>query len=102
MRFSMADRGSVFSTRDRSILVLAELEREEAASPGDDELILDFSDVTNISNSFADGFVGVIASRRRSLGLPDPHLVEMEPFVQTVIERMLRLRGLERSRLIAA
>jgi anti-anti-sigma regulatory factor len=94
MRFKMANRGSVFSTRDRSILVLAELEQELAASGGDSELILDFTGVTNVSDSFADGFVGVLASQRRSLGLPDPRLEEMTPFVKSVIDGTLRLRGL--------
>jgi anti-anti-sigma regulatory factor len=102
MHFVMADRGSVFSTRDRSIRVLAELEEAEAASLGDRHLTLDFNSVTHVSDSFADGFVGVITSQRRSLGLPDPLLVGMTPFVSTVIDRMLRLRGLERSKLLAA
>ena len=102
MRFAMADRGSVFSTRDRSIRVLAELERAEAENPGDPHLILDFKSVTNVSDSFADGFVGVITSQRRSRGLPDPALVEMTPFVRTVIDRALRLRGLERDKSLAA
>lgn len=102
MRFAMADRGSVFSTRDRSIRVLAELERAEANSPGDQQLVLDFKSVTNVSDSFADGFVGVITSQRRSRGLPDPVLIEMTPFVRTVVERALRLRGLERNESLAA
>jgi hypothetical protein len=102
MRFAMADRGSVFSTRDRSIRVLAELEQAEDGSSGDSHLILDFNSVTHVSDSFADGFVGVITSQRRSLGLPDPLLVGMTPFVSTVVYRALRLRGIERNELIAA
>jgi anti-anti-sigma regulatory factor len=102
MHFLMANRGSVFSTRDRSDWVLAELERAEAASGGDRQLVLDFTSVTNVSDSFADGFVGVIASRRRSLGLPDPQLVGMTPFVQLVVDRALRLRGLDCAQLLAA
>lgn len=98
----MADRGSVFSTRDRSIRVLAELEQAEAANQGDSELILDFTAVTNVSDSFADGFVGVVTSQRRSLGVPDPQLIGMTPFVQTVVDRALRLRGLDCGQLLAA
>src|SRR5260221_50648 len=84
MRFAMAERGSVFSTRDRAIWVLAELEEAEATSDGDRELILDFSSVTDVSESFADGFVGVVVSQRRSLGLPDPKIVGTIPFVRAV------------------
>jgi anti-anti-sigma regulatory factor len=102
MRFAMADKGSVFSTRDRADLILAELEQAQAADDGDHELILDFTSVTNVSDSFADGFVGRITSQRRSCGLPDPLLVGRTPFVQLVIDRSLRLRGLAPALALAA
>ncbi|HKB51423.1 MAG TPA: hypothetical protein VKC63_08330 [Solirubrobacterales bacterium] len=97
----MAERGSVFSTRDRAIWVLAELEEAEATSDGDRELILDFSSVTDVSESFADGFVGVVVSQRRSLGLPDPKIVGTIPFVRAVIDGALHLRELDFAQLAA-
>ena len=95
MRFAMAARGSVFSTRDRAIRVLAELEQAEARSEEhEQELILDFTDVTHVSDSFADKFVGTVASQRRSAGLPDPQIEGTIPFVKKVIDRTLELREL--------
>lgn len=101
MNFSMAERGSVFSTRDRAIRVLAELEKAEAGSDGDQELALDFTAVTGVSDSFADGFVGAVFSKRRSLGLPDPEIVEPTPFVRKVIDRTLHLRELDELQIAA-
>jgi anti-anti-sigma regulatory factor len=93
MRFAMAERGSVFSTRDRAIRVLAELEHAEAQSE-ENELILDFTGVTHVSDSFADKFVGTVVSQRRSVGQPDPLIQGPTPFVKKVIDRTLELREL--------
>jgi anti-anti-sigma regulatory factor len=95
MRFAMADRGSVFSTRDRAIRVLAELEHEEAIAADRRHLILDFANVSHVSDSFADEFVGTVVSQRRSVGLPDPRIEGTIPFVKKVIDRTLELRELE-------
>jgi hypothetical protein len=93
MHFAMAARGSVFSTPERAIRILAELEQAEAGS-SDLELVIDFAAVSNVSDSFANAFIGTVVSRRRSLGLPDPAIISPSPFVEKVINRMLQLRGL--------
>jgi hypothetical protein len=76
MRFVMAKRGSVFSTQDRAIRLLAELEQEEAAarSAGDSEFILDFDGVDHIGSSFATAFVGRVFAERREAELPKPQI----------------------------
>jgi hypothetical protein len=102
MRFAMADRGSVLCTRDRARWVLTELEAAEAESGDNQELILDFSSVTEVTESFADGFVGVIVAERRSLGLPDPQIVETTPSVRSVIDDALHLRDLSLRELAVA
>jgi hypothetical protein len=101
MHFTMAKRGSVFSTPERAIRILAELEQTEARSGHDRELVLDFAAVTNVSDSFADGFIGTVVSQRRSRGLPDPKIVNTTLFVQKVIDRMLQLRELSEVQLAA-
>jgi hypothetical protein len=94
MHFEMAARGSVFSTRDRARWVLAELEAAEAASGDNHELILDFSSVIEVTESFADRFVGTVVAERRSLGLPDPQIANPAPQVRSVIDDALHLRDL--------
>lgn len=92
MRFTMAQRGSVFCTPERAIRLLTELERAEAGRRRDPELVLDFSDVTRVSPSFANGFVGAVIDKRRALDLPDPELDGTSPFVKKVIDRALSER----------
>lgn len=92
MRFVMADRGSAFSTRDLGIKLLAELERVEAESDGDHDLILDFDGVTHISDSFTDEFVCNVVAQRRSLGLNSPDMQGMSPFVEKIISRAMNAR----------
>jgi anti-anti-sigma regulatory factor len=94
MRFAMADRASVFSTRDRAIRLLTELERAEAAAGEDAELILDFDGVEFVGDSFAEEFVGSIIAKRRSQGLPEVELENMIPFVRKVIRRVIAGREL--------
>jgi anti-anti-sigma regulatory factor len=94
MRFVMAERGSAFSTRDRGIRLLTELEHVQAETGGDHELTLDFADVRHISDSFADEFVATVVAQRRSLGLSDPEIEGASPFVQKVISRALQSREL--------
>jgi anti-anti-sigma regulatory factor len=95
MRFAMADRGSVFSTRDRAIRLLSELERAQAAAGEDRELILDFDGVVHVGDSFADEFVAAIVAKRRSEGLPDVQLVNMCAFVEKVVQRAISARQLD-------
>lgn len=95
MRFAMADRGSVFMTRDRGIRLLSELERAQAAAGEDRELILDFAGVVHVGGSFADEFVAAIIAKRRSEGLPDVQLENMSAFVEKVVRRAISARQLD-------
>lgn len=91
----MSQRGSVFCTPERAIRLLTELEQAEAGHRQDPELVLDFSDVTRVSPSFANGFVGAVVDKRRSLDLPDPELEGTSAFVKKVIDRALSERELQ-------
>lgn len=95
MRFAMADRGSVFSTRDRAIRLLSELERAQAAAGVDHELILDFHGVVHVGDSFADEFVAAIVAKRRSEGMSEVQLENMIAFVEKVIRRAISARQLD-------
>jgi hypothetical protein len=95
MRFVMADRGSVFSTRDRGIGLLSELERAQAAVGEDRELILDFAGVVHVGDSFADEFVASIVAKRRSEQMPDMQLENMCAFVEKVVRRAISARQLD-------
>jgi anti-anti-sigma regulatory factor len=90
MRFELAARGSVFSTRDRGISLLAELDRLLAAEPDQSqELILDFRGVEHISDSFADEFVANVIRRARRGDRPEPQLENVSESVRRVIARSL-------------
>lgn len=67
MRFLLAERGTVFSTRERGARMLAELEETLADV---DDLIVDLRGVRSLSYSFADEFIGPLVSRGRT----DEHL----------------------------
>ncbi len=91
MRFELAARGSVFSTRDRGISLLAELDRLLATDPhGSQGLILDFRGVEHISDSFADEFVANIIRRAKREGHSEPQLENVSEPVRRVIARSLR------------
>jgi hypothetical protein len=62
MKFSLGPLGSTFSTRPRGAQLREEIQR--TAQPGE-QVILDFSDVLAVSSSFADEFVGELATARR-------------------------------------
>jgi len=101
MEFVMAERGSVFSTQDRAIRLLAELEQEMAArAAGDDELILNFDGVDHIGSSFATAFVARIFVERREAGLPKPSIHRANPEVDSKIQSALN--GGEKPQLLAA
>lgn len=72
MRFEMAAWGSFFATRDRANHLFAELQRAEAVTgvAREEELILDFTGVTHVSDSFARFFVNRVFDERRETGRP--------------------------------
>jgi hypothetical protein len=56
--YVLKDFGTSFATRERG----RELREDVVARHGGDRVILDFADVTNVSYSFADEFVGKLRS----------------------------------------
>lgn len=102
MRFVMAKRGSMFSTYDRSHLLLAELEKEIAKAGDDPELIIDFEGVHHVGGSFVKAFIGGTQTDRREAGQPEARLVNMSAAVEKKIETTLRRGESARSELQAA
>jgi anti-anti-sigma regulatory factor len=96
MLFELAARGSVFSTRDRGTILLAELEDQLAADPDTiHRLVLDFAGVRDVSHSFADEFVANAIARAKREGWPDPELANMNDMVARVVRRALRDHDLQ-------
>ncbi|HMJ03912.1 MAG TPA: STAS-like domain-containing protein [Conexibacter sp.] len=59
LKFTVRDFGQTFATRERGAELREELRRR--ADEGD-EVIVDFADVTNVSYSFADEFLGKLCA----------------------------------------
>jgi anti-anti-sigma regulatory factor len=89
MRFSLAERGSVFSTRDRGIGLLAILDTQLSQCSADEELVLDFDGVHHVSYSFADEFVATVMQRAVREGSQPPRLEGMSATVERVIDSTL-------------
>lgn len=87
--FSLREFGQTFATRGRG----AELRREFLArAASEDVATIDFTDITNISYSFADEFVGVLFSDQEDV--PRLELVNSAGQVERVLQRaMSRRRG---------
>lgn len=82
--FSLREFGSTFATRGRG----AELRDVVLARRTDEQtVVIDFADVTNVSYSFADEFVGKLASER-----PDGLRVELINMAGTVDQTVQRAR----------
>jgi hypothetical protein len=78
--FQLRDFGRAFATREKG----AELRSKLLSMPVDDGLIVDFADVTNVSYSFADEFLGVLAS-------DDAQPLSIEPVNMTdPVDRIVR------------
>lgn len=91
MRYRLADKGRVFSTRERGARVLADLEAEFGRTHSE-PVTIDFAGVVSISYSFADEFVGELNDRAAAGRLPRPQLENVDPRLQRVIDRSLRTR----------
>jgi anti-anti-sigma regulatory factor len=103
MRFELAKRGSMFSTYDRSHLLLAELEQElSQTGDGDTELVIDFAGVHHVGGSFVKAFIGGTQTARREAGLPAARLVNMSSAVEKKVKQALRRGESARSELQAA
>jgi anti-anti-sigma regulatory factor len=82
--FSLREFGSAFATRGRG----AELREAVLAKSADEPVvILDFTDVTNVSYSFADEFVGKLSSAD-----PDSSKIELVNMAPSVGQIVLRAR----------
>jgi len=80
--FSLREFGSAFATRERG----AELRRMLLESHADElELVIDFADITNVSYSFADEFVGKLAAE--TSGALTLELSNMSATVQRIVRR---------------
>lgn len=86
--FNLREFGSTFATRGRG----AELREAVLDRCGDDsEVILDFAEVTNVSYSFADEFVGKLASD--SADDLKVKLINAAPSVDRTVERARQRRS---------
>lgn len=87
MTFRLADHGTVFSTRPRGAALRSEVLAEAESS---ENICLSFAGVRSVSYSFADEFVGAIASTGKTVTFTD-----VSPPVRTVILGTLRRRGIK-------
>jgi hypothetical protein len=86
--FQLRDFGRAFATREKG----AELRDRLLSSSSDESLVVDFADVTNVSYSFADEFLGVLASDEAHPRLIEP--VNMSAPVDRIVRHALaRRRG---------
>jgi hypothetical protein len=89
--FSLKDFGRAFATRGRGEELRLEL---LTRSTGEDLAIIDFAEVTNVSYSFADEFLGVLVSGDDEQHLPRVKPINMiSPVDRTVQRAMSRRRG---------
>jgi hypothetical protein len=87
--FSLREFGRAFATRGRGEELRNVLLARSAAG---EVTTVDFADVTNVSYSFADEFLGVLVSVDG--GAPRVHLVNMaDPVDRVVTQAMSRRRG---------
>jgi hypothetical protein len=86
--FQLRDFGRVFATRERG----AELRTELLSRSTEDDVVVDFDGVTNVSYSFADEFLGVLVSGEIASRSVEP--VNMQGSVDRVVRHALsRRRG---------
>jgi hypothetical protein len=86
--FSLKEFGQTFATRGRGAELRCELLSRAA---GEDVATIDFTDITNVSYSFADEFVGVLVSDHEEDG-PSLELVNMAGPVDRVLQRAMSRR----------
>lgn len=82
--FDLREFGRTFATRERG----AELRTAVLTRCNDEQLIVDFAGVTNVSYSFADEFVGKLSCER-----PDIELLNMATAVDPIVRRARERRG---------
>lgn len=86
LRFTLKEFGRTFATLERA----QELRRELLDRAGDiDEIVLDFTGVSNVSYSFADEFAGVLTAE----GSADVKLANTTDAVRRTLERAVGRRA---------
>lgn len=98
VRYELAERGLVFSTRDRGARILADIQEIMGEAPRE-PLVIDFRDVVSVSYSFVDEFVGEMFARTAQETAPI--LEKVPPAACRTIERSLTRRGLDSGRILA-
>lgn len=95
MQYELATLGSVFSTRDRGIELLADLAKKRAHRDDDPYVVIDFEGVHSVTSSFVDEFLGKLMQRAHDEGTVAPELINLAPNVERRVRRTLRYRGLD-------
>jgi hypothetical protein len=91
--FPLAQLGQAFSTRDRGLRALADLQSQMLkADTG--QVIVDFGGVRTVSYSFADGFFGKLAQRAADAHLDPPQAKNLAAEVREQVVSSLADRGL--------
>ncbi|MCW2981731.1 MAG: hypothetical protein JWO14_3458 [Solirubrobacterales bacterium] len=91
--YALAERGNTLATRPLGSQMREDLVRRAV---GEDEVVLDFTDVIGASHSFADEFVACLAEEARNGDLNFTLAINgASPDVERVINKALDRRGLE-------
>jgi hypothetical protein len=85
LHFALIEFGRAFATRERGTDLRDELLRR---LEGADVVVVDFADVTNVSYSFADEFLGKLCAD----GGPTVQLEQMTAGVERVVRRAINRR----------
>jgi hypothetical protein len=87
--FSLKEFGRAFATRGRGKELRSSL---LARAAGEDVAIIDFTEVTNVSYSFADEFLGMLVSASPENDVPQVEVVNMAAQVDRVVQRAMSRR----------
>jgi hypothetical protein len=91
--YALAERGKTLATRPLGIQMREDLVR---GAKGEDEVVLDFTDVIGASHSFADEFVACLAEELRNGALDFTLAIHgVSPDVERVVQKALDRRGLD-------
>jgi anti-anti-sigma regulatory factor len=93
MEFKLAHEAAILSTRYRSSVLTAKIERQLTDS-ATEELILDFEGVRFVSYSFADEFLSAMIGQARYMGLDGPSLVNLAPAIKGMLAACLSTQQL--------
>lgn len=97
MHVRLAERGLVFSTRDRGARLRDDLLKQLGDLPNA-SLTFDFDAVISVSYSFIDELIGDLSER---MAPSAPEVVKASPKILRTIEKSLRNRRLDPERVLA-